>query len=268
MTWLATLAVIIAGLFGLIIGSFLNVVVWRVPRGESVVNPPSACPSCATPIKAYDNIPVVSWLLLRGRCRSCSEPISIRYPLVELGTGLAFAGVVVGGILGLFSLALVPVLLYFAAITVALGLIDLDTRRLPNAIVLPSYLVVVALLAIASALTGDWWALLRALAGGVTLFLAYFVMILIYPKGMGFGDVKLAGVIGLILGWIGWGTLAVGGFAAFLLGGVFGIVLVLTHRAGRKTDIPFGPWMLSGAWVGICAGEVLSRSYLTLVGLA
>lgn len=267
MTWLPTVIVVIALGFGLIIGSFLNVVIWRVPRGESIVHPPSACPHCGAPIKPYDNIPVISWLLLRGKCRSCGGPISVRYPLVELGTGLAFAAVVLCGILGVYPIALVPVLLYFAAITVALALIDIDTHKLPNVIVMPSYLVVAALLALASAITGDWWALLRAAIGGAILFVAYFVMLLIYPQGMGFGDVKLAGVIGLILGWLGWGTLAVGGFVAFLLGGLFGIVLLLTRKAGRKSGIPFGPWMLAGAWVGVFVGETLSQGYLSLVGL-
>jgi leader peptidase (prepilin peptidase)/N-methyltransferase len=268
MTWLATTIVIIAGGFGLIIGSFLNVVVWRVPRGESIVHPPSACPHCAVPIRPYDNIPVLSWLMLGGKCRSCRGPISARYPLVELATGLAFSGIVLAGFLGAYSLALVPALLYFCTISITLTLIDIDTHRLPNAIVLPSHIVVGALLALASLLTGDWWALVWALVGGAILFTAYFVMLMIYPQGMGFGDVKLSGVIGLILGWIGLGSLAVGGFAAFLLGGLFGVILLLTRRADRKSGIPFGPWMLAGAWVGIFAGEILSQEYLKLIGLA
>jgi leader peptidase (prepilin peptidase)/N-methyltransferase len=170
--------------------------------------------------------------------------------------------------LGAYSLALVPALLYFCTISITLTLIDIDTHRLPNAIVLPSYIVVGALLALASLLTGDWWALVWALVGGAILFTAYFVMLMIYPQGMGFGDVKLSGVIGLILGWIGLGSLAVGGFAAFLLGGLFGVILLLTRRADRKSGIPFGPWMLAGAWVGIFAGEILSQEYLKLIGLA
>jgi leader peptidase (prepilin peptidase)/N-methyltransferase len=268
MTSLPGAIVVVVFALGLIIGSFLNVVAWRVPRGESIVHPPSACPHCGTPIKPHDNVPVLSWLVLRGRCRSCNGPISPRYPLVELGTGSAFAAVTFAGFLNIYSLALVPLLLYFAAISIVLALIDIDTHRLPNPIVLPSYLVVFALLALASALTGNWWALIWALCGGAILFATYFVMVLIYPRGMGFGDVKLAGVIGLVLGWLGWGTLAVGGFAAFLLGGLFGILLLLTRKAGRKSAIPFGPWMLVGAWVGVFAGEALSRAYLSLVGLA
>ncbi|MGV8969711.1 MAG: prepilin peptidase [Microbacteriaceae bacterium] len=268
MTLPAILIVVLAGLFGLIIGSFLNVVVWRVPRGESIVRPPSACPHCAQPINPYDNIPVVSWVVLLGKCRSCRGSISIRYPLVELVTGLIYSGVVVGGFLGVYPIELTPALFYFVAITVALTLIDIDTHRLPNAIVFPSYIALAVLLTVASLLTGDWWSLLRASAGAAILFVVYFVLFVIYPKGMGFGDVKLAGVIGLITGWIGWGALAVGGFAAFFLGGVFGMLLLLTRRATRKSGIPFGPWMLAGAWVGICGGELLAQSYLALIGLA
>lgn len=253
--------------FGSIIGSFLNVVVWRVPRGESIVNPPSACPNCGAPIAPWDNVPILSWFILRGRCRSCGEPISARYPLVEAGTALAFTGVVLAGIVNVYPLALVPALVYLAAISITLALIDIDTFRLPNAIVLPSYPVLVALLALASLLTGDWGAMLGAVVGGAILFLAYFAIVLIYPKGMGFGDVKLAGVLGLALGWIGWGALAVGGFSAFLVGGVFGIVLLAAGRVGRRTAIPFGPWMLVGAWIGISFGKSIWNAYLSAIGL-
>ncbi|TFW00124.1 prepilin peptidase [Leifsonia flava] len=259
--------IVIAGVLGLVIGSFLNVVIWRVPRGESIVHPPSACPRCGTPISARDNIPVVSWLILRGRCRHCSEPISPRYPLVEAGTALAFVAVAVGAAFGLYSWVVVPASLYLAAISIALGLIDIDTHLLPNRIVLPSYLVVAALLVVAAVITGEWDALLRVAIGCAALFLFYFVLLLIYPAGMGFGDVKLAGVLGLALGWMGWPALIVGGFAAFLLGGIFSIALLATRKAGRKSGIPFGPWMLLGAWVGIFFGDAIATGYLSLVGL-
>ncbi|GIG20377.1 prepilin peptidase [Cellulomonas chitinilytica] len=254
--------VIVAGLFGLAIGSFLNVVVWRVPRGESVVRPPSACPRCGHEIRARDNVPVVSWLLLRGRCRDCGEPIAVRYPLVEAGTGVLFA------LTAWWAGAdwVLPALLYLAAISVALALIDLDTKRLPDAIVLPAYPVSLALLALASWNPGgasDWTALWHALVGGAALFAVYFVLVIAYPAGMGLGDVKLAGVLGLYLGWFGWGALLVGWFAAFLLGGLFAVGLVVARRAGRKSGIPFGPWMLLGAAVGIVAGEQLWSAYLS-----
>ncbi|OJV80458.1 MAG: prepilin peptidase [Cellulomonas sp. 73-92] len=253
-----------AALVGLLIGSFLNVVVWRVPRGESIVSPPSACPRCGHPIRAYDNVPVVSWLVLRGRCRDCGAPISRRYPLVEGATGVLFA------LAAAWTGAswVLPALLYLVAIGIALALVDLDVHRLPDAIVLPSYPVAAALLTLASWNPGGashWGSLLRAVIGSVVLLAAYLLMALIYPAGMGFGDVKLAGVLGLYLGWFGWWPVAVGFFAPFFLGGLFALGLVAARRAGRKSGVPFGPWMILGTWVGIAAGELIGHWYLGLL---
>src|SRR5690554_2366398 len=280
----ATLVALI-GVLGLLIGSFLNVVVWRVPRAESLSSPGSHCPKCDHPIRWWDNLPVVSWLVLRGRCRDCGEPISARYPLVELATGVVFAGVawwvlsgaplrgqtplpelVEGGSAWATPLALVS-FLYLAAISIALTLIDLDTHKLPNRIVLPAYIVGIVLLAAASLLVADLDSLIRAGIGMAAMFVAYFLMALAYPGGMGFGDVKLAGVLGLFLAWLGWGQLLVGAFAAFVLGGVFSIILLVLRRVGRKSGIPFGPWMLGGAWVGILLGDIIWTGYLSLFGL-
>lgn len=255
MTWL--LAVWSAAL-GLVIGSFLNVVIWRVPRGESIVRPPSHCPSCGHEVRPRDNVPVVSWLLLRGRCRDCHAPISARYPLVELATGLVF--VVLALRIG-FEPEL-PAYLYLGAIGIALAMIDIDVKRLPNAIVLPSYPVVAVLLGTAAAVQGEWDTLLRAALAGLALYAFYFLLMLVYPRGMGFGDVKLAGILGAYLGWLGWGELVVGAFLAFLVGGVFGLALMLVGRAGRKSAIPFGPWMLLGALLGILWGGALADLYL------
>jgi leader peptidase (prepilin peptidase)/N-methyltransferase len=260
---LLALAVLV-GLLGLVGGSFLNVVAHRVPLGRSVVRPRSACPACGHEVRARDNVPVLSWLLLRGRCRDCQEPISPRYPLVELGTGvlflLTFLVLEQRNLLGVL-----PAALYLAAISIALAAIDLDTRRLPNAIVLPSYPVLALLLVLASALEADWWALARAGMGGAALWLLYFLVMLAKPGGMGFGDVKLAGLLGAALGWFGWGSLVVGAFSAFLLGGLFSVGLLLAGRAGRKSAIPFGPWMLLGAWIGIFLGEALWGAYLGIL---
>lgn len=252
--------------FGLLIGSFLNVVIWRVPRGESIVSPPSACPRCGHRISARDNIPVISWLLLRRRCRGCHQPISSRYPLVELGTAALFVVVT----LHFGVSATTPAYLYLAAIAVALALIDLDVHRLPNTIVLPAYGVGAVLLAAASWASGDWSALLRAAIGAAVLFGLYMLMmvgsaLLRGGTGMGFGDVKLAGVLGLYLGWLGWGPLVVGAFGAFLLGGIFSIALLATGVANRKTGVPFGPWMLLGAATGIGIGAPLWTAYLGLL---
>ncbi|WP_431837221.1 prepilin peptidase [Cellulomonas sp. Y8] len=260
---LTVLLALLAGVLGLAVGSFLNVVVWRVPRGQSVVRPSSACPRCGHAIRSRDNVPVLSWLLLRGRCRDCGEPISIRYPLVEGVTGVVFAvlTLVVGATWAL------PAVLYVAAVGVALTLIDLDVHRLPDRIVLPSYPVVAALLVLASWNPGgeaDWGALVRAAIGGVGLFLFYFAAAFAYPRGMGFGDVKLAGVLGMLLAWFGWGTLAVGAFGAFVLGGLFAVGLLVAGRAQRKSGIPFGPWMIGGALLGLLVGESLWSVYLSL----
>jgi leader peptidase (prepilin peptidase)/N-methyltransferase len=251
----------VCAVLGLLVGSFLNVVVWRVPRGESVVRPPSHCPRCETPIRPRDNIPVVSWILLRGRCRDCSAPISARYPLVEVGTAATFA---------VMALAIgfepeLPAFLYLAAIGVALCLIDIDVKRLPNAIVLPSYVVAAALLGVAAAVDDAWGDLLRAGLGMVALYGFYFMLALIYPRGMGFGDVKLAGVLGLYLGWLGWAEVIAGAFLGFLFGGVVGGALLLVRRAGRKSMIPFGPFMLAGALVAIICGGALADLYLDTV---
>ena len=266
--------IVLAGVLGLIIGSFLNVVVWRLPRGESLSHPDSACPHCGHPIRWWDNIPVVSWLVLRGRCRDCAGPIATRYPLVELGTGLAFAGVswwllttwAPATPFAAFVLTAVA-FLYLAAVSIALGLIDLDTHRLLDVIVLPSYVVGALLFGAATIVSGDPGPLIRAAIGMAAMFAFYFVTWFIYPSGMGFGDVKLAGVLGLFLGWLGWGAVAVGAFAAFVLGGLFAVILLVLRRANRKSGIPFGPWMLLGAWVGVFAGETIARGYLALFGL-
>jgi leader peptidase (prepilin peptidase) / N-methyltransferase len=268
----------IAGVFGLLIGSFLNVVIYRVPIGMSIVRPASACPHCGSEIHAYDNIPVVAWLALRGKCRNCSAPISARYPLVELGTGLFFFVVSLPLAAQLAAvqptvneissgLALVA-FLYLAAISIALSFIDIEHHRLPNAIVLPSYAVGIILLGTSSLLVGDYAALLRAGVGLAAMAVVYFALSLIWRGGMGLGDVKLAGVLGLYLGYSGWAALAVGSISAFFFGGIFGVVLILLRKTTRKSGIPFGPWMLLGAWVGILFGAQIWNGYLSLFGLA
>jgi leader peptidase (prepilin peptidase) / N-methyltransferase len=252
---------VLTAVLGLAVGSFLNVVVWRVPRGESVIPPPSHCPVCEHPVRPRDNVPVLSWLLLRGRCRDCSNPISLRYPLVELGTSAVFVVLTIR--IG-FSAEL-PAYLYLGAIGVALALIDIDVKRLPNVIVLPSYIVSAVLLAAAALVEQEWADLLRAGLGMAALYAFSFVLALVYPRGMGFGDVKLAGVLGGYLGWLGWAEVVSGGFLGFLFGGVVGGGLMLARRAGRRSMIPFGPFMLAGALVAILWGGALADLYLDSV---
>ena len=268
---------VFSALLGLAIGSFLNVVIYRVPRALSVVHPPSACPNCATPISARDNVPVLSWIFLRGKCRSCSHPISIRYPVVESVTSLAFlavglrfaSDVASAGTAGdlVAALCVLAAFLYLVAISIALAAIDIELHRLPNAIVLPAYAVGGALLVAASLIEGDFLRFLWALAGAAGMFVFYFALAWVRPGGMGMGDVKLSGVVGLFLAFLGWAELAVGLGAAFILGGVAGVVLIALKRANRKGGIPFGPWMLAGAWVGVFAGDYIADGYLSLVGL-
>ena len=278
MTWPASVVAVLVGAFGSLVGSFLNVVIFRVPAGLSIVSPPSACPTCGARIRSFDNVPVLSWLILRGKCRDCRAGISVRYPLVELGTGLFFGLVTVrlwpGGLAsGSASQGVAVVLtliafLYLAAVSVALAFIDVDTHTLPNRIVLPSFVVGLALLGTAAVLGSDYAALLRAAIGSAVLLLGYAALAFAYPGGMGLGDVKLAGVLGLFLGYLGWGQLMVGAFGAFLLGGIFSLGLLALKRANRKSGIPFGPWMLGGAWMGVLVGAPISLGYLALFGLA
>ena len=253
-----TVYVAYVGLMGLLIGSFLNVVIWRVPRGESVVRPGSHCPRCDAPLGARDNVPVVSWLLLRRRCRHCGNPISARYPAVELLTAALFAAVAAR-----FGLdAVVPAYLYLAGVSVALALIDIDLHRLPDALTLPSYVVAPALLGVDALVDGTTGALVRALLGMGAMYALYLSLALISPRSMGFGDVKLSGVLGAYTAWLGWDVWAVGLLGGFFSGGLFGVLLLATGRGGRKTKVPFGPFMIFGALLAVFVGEPIAEVWL------
>jgi len=250
-------------LLGLAVGSFLNVVIYRVPRGESVVSPASRCPGCGTPIRAHHNVPVLGWLILRGRCASCRTSISARYPLVELGTGLLFAALT-WRLDRLGRLPAVPAYLWFGAVGIALALIDLELRKLPNAIVLPSYPVIAVLLTGAAVWQHDWWPLARAGLGTLALFGFYLLLVLVAPAGMGWGDVKLAGLLGGVLAYLSWSALLIGGFSAFVLGAAVGVAAMALGRAGRKTALPFGPFMIAGALLAIfSAGPLAGALHLS-----
>jgi leader peptidase (prepilin peptidase)/N-methyltransferase len=250
----------LTAVLGLAIGSFLNVVIHRVPLGLSVISPPSACPACQSSIRNRDNVPVIGWLLLGGACRHCRQPISVRYPLVEAGTAGLFVVMAVR-----FGLDVVlPAYLYLAAMGLALAVIDVDVRRLPDVITLPSYGVTAGLLTIAAVFDHDEGNLLRALLGAVAVFGFYFATWFVYPAGMGFGDVKLSGLLGAYLGYLSWAAVTVGIFAGFIYGAVFGVAIVMWSRAGRKTKVPFGPFMLLGALTGILVGPELVTGYLNL----
>lgn len=248
-------------LLGAAIGSFLNVVVWRLPRGESVVRPPSACPRCGRPVRPRDNLPVLGWLLLRGRCRDCAEPISVRYPLVELGCAALFAAT--AWRFG-FTL-LLPAFLFLMAVGLALALIDADTQRLPDVLTLPSYPVAGVLLTVAALASGEPESLLYMVFGGLAMFAFYYALWFI--GGMGYGDVKLAGVLGGYLGYLGLAEWVIGTFAAFLVGGAVSGLLLARRKVGRTSRVPHGPFMLVGALVAVLAGHPLAHAYLSVSGL-
>lgn len=249
---------------GLLVGSFLNVVIHRVPAGLSLVSPGSACPACGHPVRAYDNVPVVSWLVLRGRCRDCREPISWRYPAVEVATAVLFAVTYAGFGWSVYTAAA----LALVAAGVALFMIDLDHQRLPFAVTGVAAVAVVVLLAVDAAVRG--WDPVPTGVLSALLWLGVYggVWLVTAGRGMGLGDVALAPVLGLALGWLGWGPSVVGLMAGFVIGALVGVVLLATGRARAKARVPHGPFLLSGALLGMFAGQAIWSGYLGLVGLS
>jgi leader peptidase (prepilin peptidase) / N-methyltransferase len=234
---------------GAVVGSFLNVVIHRLPRGESLVHPRSRCPSCETQIAGYDNIPIVSWLLLRGRCRHCGARISARYPAVELITALVFAAVVL--VRGFDDDLIIE--LPFVAALIALAGIDLDHKLLPNKIVYP-----LAAWGVVAVLIADRDDLVEHLVAGAGAFLFLFLAVLAYPRGMGMGDVKLAGAMGIYLGVSVIPALLI----AFLSGSVVGVAIIVREGAdARKKAVPFGIFLALGGIVGVLAGPELVDLY-------
>jgi leader peptidase (prepilin peptidase)/N-methyltransferase len=241
-----------AALFGLIIGSFLNVVAWRLPRGESLVRPRSKCPGCGVLVKPYDNLPVVSWLVLRGRCRGCGERISARYPVVEAITAVLYVAVVALKWGDVLQLALGLVLVTFL---VPIAVIDLDHKLIPNKLTGPA-----AVLALALGAVLEPSYLPEQLAAGAGALLFFYLPALIHAKGMGMGDVKLAAVLGLYLGR----AVAPAIFAGLILGVVAGAAIV-AHKGiseGRRTKVPFGPFLAVGALLALFAGDSIVAGYL------
>jgi leader peptidase (prepilin peptidase)/N-methyltransferase len=252
---MSAVAAVFAGTFGAIFGSFFNVVAYRLPAGISLAHPPSACPKCHTPIKPYDNIPVLGWLLLRGRCRACHEPISARYPIVEAVTALLAVAVVLTKH-GAHDLILGLVLV---AILVPITLIDYDKRIIPNRITLPAAIAAIAI-GLATRPSGVPEQLIAGAAAG-----AFFLLFAVaYPKGMGMGDVKLAAVMGLFLGR----EVAVALMAGVLAGAIIGAGVIARAgvQEGRKTAIPFGPFLALGGIIGLLIGHPIVHWYLHQFG--
>jgi leader peptidase (prepilin peptidase)/N-methyltransferase len=242
-------SIILIGVLGAVVGSFLNVVIHRLPRGESVVKPRSRCTRCGTTLRTIDNVPLVSWLALRGRCRNCGTSISPRYPLVEALTAAVFVAVALTR--GVDSGLLLE--LPFAALLVAVAGIDLEHRIVPNRIVVPA-----AAFAIAAAAVVERGQLPELLIAGGIAFGALFLAALAYPAGMGMGDVKLAGVMGLYLG----AAVAPALFAAFAAGAGVGVALLAREGASaRKRAVPFAPFLALGGLLGILAGPELVDLY-------
>ena len=245
-------AAAIAFLGGLMAGSFVTVVAHRVPRGESIVGPRSRCPGCGAQIAAYDNVPVFSWLLLRGRARCCGTAISARYPLTELALGVLYAATVLVLWDDPAELALG---LVFVTTLVAITLTDLERRLIPNRI-----LIVAAVLGVAIAAATDPSSLPERAAAALAAGGLLFVAALAYPRGMGLGDVKLAAVMGLFLGR----NVAAALLVALLSGSVVGLAMIARHgAAARKRAIPFGPFLALGGVVGLLAGDPLVDWYLS-----
>ena len=251
--------IVTMGILGLVVGSFLNVVIYRVPRNESIVSPRSACPQCGTAILERDNIPVLSWLLLKGRCRSCGSRISYRYPMVELACGLLFAGAAAR--FG-YSWTL-PAMLIFLASLLALGCIDAERLVLPKKVVYPSLGLVTALLLAATIATHDWHRLIIAGLCGLGWFVVFFVLNFVSPRALGFGDVRLAPMLGLGLGWFGVGNVLLGFFTANLIGAILGLTLIAMKKMDRKQPIAYGVYLAIGAAIAVFSGpELLSALHL------
>ncbi|MEO7803149.1 MAG: prepilin peptidase [Actinomycetota bacterium] len=252
------MAPLVMGLLGVILGSFANVVIYRAPKGLSVVKPPSHCTDCEHFLEWYENIPVFSFVFLRGRCKGCGAPISARYPLIELIMGMVWAATTYR--IGL-SPAL-PMFLFFVTILVVLSAIDLEVRRLPNKVLWPASIAAVALGLAAALISRDLTNLSTALLGTLAYGLPMLGIGLAVPGGMGGGDIKFAGYLGWHLGWLGLGRVAVGALLGFILGGLLGIALLLAGRKGRKDAIPFGPSMAFGAFVSMLVGNLVLTAWL------
>jgi leader peptidase (prepilin peptidase) / N-methyltransferase len=244
---------------GLAVGSFMTVVTERVPAGGSVVRPRSRCPRCGTPIAARDNVPVVSWMLRRGRCRACGEPISPTYPLIEIST----AALIAGAFLRVEDLGYAIAVAVLLALLPAVTLIDVRRRIIPNRIVYPALALEAAYL-VGARLLGAQVDLFRASLGFLALGGGFLLVALIAPGQFGMGDVKLGALIGLVLGASGLDRALVAAGSGIVLGGVFGLLALMSGR-GRKTKVPYGPFLAAGAVVAVFWGPQIATRYLDLL---
>jgi leader peptidase (prepilin peptidase)/N-methyltransferase len=254
-------AIAVIGVLGLAVGSFLNVVIYRVPRSQSVMFPGSRCPDCESPIKGRHNVPVVSWIVQRGRCHSCASRTSARVPLIEAGTGALFAAITWH--FGL-SVAL-PAYLYLAAIGVTVAVMEFDVRRLPDSIILPSYVLSLLMLMPAGAVDADWRTAERALAGMLALVALFFALALAYPNGGGFGDVKLAGLLGIYLGWLSWTALFIAAIGSLFIAAAGGTAAIAVKHASRSVAVPLAPCLVAAAVLALFIAAPVSSWYGSLI---
>lgn len=252
------LAAVAAGLFGLALGSFAGVLADRVPRGESIVRPPSHCTSCGTPLRPLENVPVVSYLALRGRCRVCGARIPAQDLVVEIATAALFVALA----WRLPTLWALPAYAVLATGLVALSVVDLEHKRLPTAIVYGTAAVGAPLLVIASVVSHRYGSLVTAAIGAGACFVVFLGIWFAVPRGMGFGDVRLAALCGGWLGWLGAAVIPVGVLAGFLLAGVPAIVMLATRKVTRKTQLAFGPFLAGGTLLAILLGPGIAHSWL------
>ena len=244
-------------ILGLIIGSFSNVCIYRIPKNESIVFPASHCPNCHTPIKAIDNVPILSFLLLKGKCRKCGEKISIRYPVVEFLTGAIYLLIFL--IYGRSYQTLIYALLSSALIIISF--IDLDVQIIPDEISLPGIVIGLALSFIVPYIS-YLNSLLGIIAGGGIIFLIALAGLAIFKKeAMGGGDVKLSAMIGA---FIGWKYIIVSLFVGFFIGAIAGILLILLKIRNRDDLVPFGPFIVLGSFITLLWGENILSWYLGL----
>ncbi len=253
-----SLELLFVALVGLAIGSFLNVCIHRMPRGESIVHPPSKCPGCGASIRAWDNVPVLSYLILGGKCRSCKSPISMRYPLVEALNAVLWVLVYLRFGTGWH----LPVLLAFVSSLVVITFVDLDFQIIPDRIVLPW--IVIGLVAGATVLPDPFlraeplgWA--NSLIGAGAGFVLFLVIVIASRGGMGMGDVKMMGMVGAVLGWKG---VLLTTFAGSVTGALAGGLLILFRGGGRKTKVPFGPFLALASLISLLLGQELLRWYM------
>lgn len=271
------ISIVIAAVYGLIFGSFANAVAYRVPTGETLWSR-SHCPKCDAQITAGQNIPVISWLVLRGKCANCKNPISIQYPAIELLTSILF-GLMAWKTVSLYgasdnwhtysilTAALIGIVLcYFAFIGVVLSIIDIKTMRLPTVLIYPTFIFSVVLLSASAWFLGDLSKIAWMLIGGAGSFIVYFIIWFLFPKGFGFGDVRLILLTGSILGWFSLGHAVLGLILPFIILSIVALPLMITKILTRKTKVPLGPWIIAGAIISILFGDIIINTYLTIGG--